>query len=116
MLLTREEAVQDQAQEVVTQRTKQSVGAEKSRETRPSDLFLQLFKAEAVRVQKHRGRASRNVIAQESEYIDQDGKTKGYDEGSGTGKEVSTRMAGFLMQQVLTVRGIRIREALRRAS
>lgn len=116
MLLAREEAVQDQAQEVVAQRAKESLGAEQSRETRPPDLFLQLVKAEAVRVQEHRGRASGNVIAQESEDIDQNWKTKGDDESSRTANEVSARMAQGPQQRILTVQGTRSREALRRAS
>lgn len=63
VLLTGEETVQGQAQEIVAQRTEESLGVEQPRETGPSDLLLQLVQAEAVGVEEHRCGASRDVVA-----------------------------------------------------
>jgi len=87
--LSRKESVQGQAQHVVTQRNEKGLGVEQAREARPSHLLLQLIEAEAIGVKKNRCGASRDVIAQESEDIDQDWETKGDDESSRAEKRLA---------------------------
>jgi hypothetical protein len=46
-----EQPIERQAEEVIAQRPQESLGVEQSRKASPSHLFLQLVKAEAVRVE-----------------------------------------------------------------
>ena len=75
--------MQSQAEQVVSQGAKDSIGVEQALDPGPAHLFLKLVEAEVGGREKDRRWASRDVVAQESEDIDQDGQTKGDDKSAG---------------------------------
>jgi hypothetical protein len=74
--------VKSQAEQVVAQSSKHRVGVDEALDAGPAHLALQLLDVETAGVEQRRCRTSRDVIAQKSEDIDEDGQTERDDKGA----------------------------------
>ena len=93
--------MQGQTEHIVTKGSQKGLGVEQPLDTSPSDFLLQLVKAEVRRRQQDGRRASRNVVAQEGEDIDQDRQTERDDKGDRAGELLAAEMILMCCEDVI---------------
>jgi hypothetical protein len=74
--------VESQTEQVVAQSSEGSVCVDETLDASPTNLALQPLDVETTGMQQGRCRASRDVVAQKSEYIDENRQTKRDDKGT----------------------------------